>query len=345
VALPKSLTDRMAQRNAVKRTLTNVYKIDVINGYERYGPSRSRWFTVGAMNSGMGLNNMAAIRIEMNDLASAGRISRVAPFYIALCLLTLGACASNPKAAEDAGNPRTSTANTPGLSAKVALDIAERARATGDLSGAAIFYQRSLQIDPDQPTAMIGLGDTLLDAGAPNQADETFRKVLGKWPNNPQGLSGLGVALVELDKPAEAIDLLRKALASAPTARGYRAITVAEDLLGQYGAAAADCRKGLAAAPNDLGLLTDLGFSLALNGDIDAAVATMRTVAAAPDATARHRQNLALVLGLAGRDDEALKIAMIDLDQRAARSNLSYYAQLRASPPKVQAEAILRPGS
>jgi Flp pilus assembly protein TadD len=92
-------------------------------------------------------------------------------------------------------------------------------------------------------------------------------------------------------------------------------------------------------------LLTDLSLSLALDGDFDTAVSTMRAAASAPGATAQHRQNLALVLGLAGRDDDALKVAMIDLDERSARSNLGYYAQLRASPAKMRAEAILRPGA
>src|SRR6185437_13081346 len=51
-----------------------------------------------------------------------------------------------------------------------------------------------------------------------------------------------------------------------------------------------------------------------------------------------------LVLGLAGRSEDAAQVARIDLDEKAVRSNLAYYAELRALSPAARAQAILRPG-
>jgi Flp pilus assembly protein TadD len=68
----------------------------------------------------------------------------------------------------------------------------------------------------------------------------------------------------------------------------------------------------------------------------------MRSVASAPGATAQHRLNLALVLGLAGRLDESAQVARLDLDERSVQSNLAYYAELRGLPPQQRAEALLR---
>jgi len=272
------------------------------------------------------------------ERAGFTRIAHGVRVLAAFSVLSLAACSSGP-------GDNSTKKETEAVSAKVAMDIAERSRATGDLASAISFYRRALQLEPNLTPALLRLGDALLDSGAPNEAAESFRKVLAQSPNNADALSGLGTALVGLDQPVAAINLLRKGLPAAPSPRGYRAIGVAEDMLGQYPAAAADYQKGLALAPGDLGLRSDLGLSQALSGDFDAAVATMRIAASGTSATARHRQNLALVLGLAGRMDEAWKVGLLDLDEKSVRNNIAYYAELRALPADARAQAILRPSA
>jgi Flp pilus assembly protein TadD len=188
-----------------------------------------------------------------------------------------------------------------------------------------------------------GLGYSLLDAGAPNEAAETFQKILAQSPNDAAAQVGLGEALLALDQPLAAATHLRKGLGSVGDARGFRALGVADDLLGQFQDAVADCERGLAATPNDPALRDDLGLSQILAGDVDGGLANLRAVASMPGAQARYRQNLALGLGLAGRAEEAERVARIDLDERSVASNLAYYATLRSLPPKDRAEAMLRP--
>jgi Flp pilus assembly protein TadD len=140
-----------------------------------------------------------------------------------------------------------------------------------------------------------------------------------------------------------AIDLFHKAIAIAPDAHAYGGLGVAQDLAGDYKAADEAFRQALALAPHDLDLRNNYGLTQALMGNYEAAVATMRAVATDAAAGPRHRLNFALVLGLAGRTDEARRVASVDLDERAVNSNLAYYAVLRQLPAKQRAAAILRP--
>ncbi len=258
-----------------------------------------------------------------------------------VAMLLLGACSSGN--ASKIPSQQTPANATPDQSAKVALDIADQQRAKGDYNGAVSFYRRALEIEPKSVRAMVGLGEALLAGGSADGAADAFRKALDRAPHDPVALGGLGASLVALDQAAPAVDLLRKGLPSAPSARGYRSLVVAEDLLGQYPAAIEDARRGLALAPEDLGLKDDLGLSQALAGDLDGAIATMRAAASSSGAGPRHRQNLALVLGLAGRIDEARQAASTDLDARAVDANLAFYAQLRSMTAQERAEALLRP--
>ena len=260
-----------------------------------------------------------------------------------LGVIAVGACASHPNTVVNTPLPGQ---NISGLQAQVALDIAAREHAAGDYAEAISYYRSVIGIHSKlREKAYVGLGDTLLDAGVVDEASDNYQLALGLSPKDPQALIGMGNAMVVLDEPVPAVADLQKGLALQPSARGYRALAIADDLLGNYTGAVTDCGDGLAEFPDDPGLRVDLGFSQALEGDFASAVATMQAIAAAPNATSRDRLNLALVLGLAGRDAEAAQAAQSDLDAKSIQSNLIYYAELRALPAGARARALLRPGS
>ena len=56
----------------------------------------------------------------------------------------------------------------------------------------------------------------------------------------------------------------------------------------------------------------------------------MRSAAQQPNADSRVRQNLALVVGLQGRFDEAEKIASQELSPEQAQANVAYLRQMLA---------------
>jgi len=292
--------------------------------------------------------NFAAMKNLSHSPRSSDRFAsfaRQAPLRVALCALLLAGCTTGgPQGVGDRAGRQDPATVSGDVSAQAVLKIAESLRASGDLPTAISFYRRAIQADPNQIQAYVGLGETLLAAGYANQAADSFRAALAIDGNNADAMRGLGMTLVALDKPVEAVEMLNKSLKVAPSPRTFSALGVADNLIGNTAAALDAFKQGLATAPDDLDLLNNYGLSQALAGDYDGAIATLHRVATDPRATARNRLNLALVLGLAGRSDDAARVARIDLDEKSVRSNLAYYAELRALSPQARAQAILRPG-
>ena len=82
--------------------------------------------------------------------------------------------------------------------------------------------------------------------------------------------------------------------------------------------------------PDEPSVLSNLGLSYALSKDLSDAEATLRRAAAQPPVDPRVRQNLALVVGLQGRFEEAEGIARADLPPDEAAANVAYLRQMLA---------------
>jgi Flp pilus assembly protein TadD len=230
-----------------------------------------------------------------------------------------------------AGDGQIITRTTPKQSAAALARVAKRAQDDGDLQGAVQLYRRSLALDPEQVQVALALGQALNAMDDHRGALEAYRQVLRTDANNPEAVRGQAVALIGLDRPREAAEQFRWALARTP--RDYRlhgGLGVALDLMGDHRAAQASYQTALTLQPNDSGTINNLGLSLALTGDYARATQLLGGLAESPRATARARQNLALVYGLMGQNDRAAEIARMDLDEDSVRRNLAYYAHLRA---------------
>ena len=156
-------------------------------------------------------------------------------------------------------------------------------------------------------------------------------------------MRGLANTLVALNQPELAIPYYEDALAIDPADyRIYMGLGVSYDLLAQHSVAQAEYQLALVHQPGDLDVLSNLGLSQALAMDLPTAIDTLRKVVEDPRATARHRQNLALVYGLAGRNEEAARIARLDLDEASVRRNVTYFATLRAIKDPSRRLAAIR---
>jgi Flp pilus assembly protein TadD len=71
-------------------------------------------------------------------------------------------------------------------------------------------------------------------------------------------------------------------------------------------------------------------LSYLLTKDLDNAEITLRRAVAQQNADPKVRQNLALVVGLRGRFEEAKKIASADLPENEAAANVAYLRQMLA---------------
>ncbi len=255
---------------------------------------------------------------------------RLRPVVALALAAVLGGCAMNPPEKYAASDLETDVSLTLTKSAAAS-------RARGDLVAAATLYRHAHAAGPENIAPLIGLGQVLLASGAPRDAAEALRKALVIDPNDATALRGLGNAMVAIDQPELAIGHFDRALVLTPKEpRLFNGLGVANDLLGRHEEAQKLYRSGLSYTANNAALLTNLGLSLTFSGDFDAGIDVLRELAIAPQATPHHRQNLALALGLAGRGQDAAKIARADLDDRSVRANLAFYANLRALPDSIQ---------
>jgi Flp pilus assembly protein TadD len=145
------------------------------------------------------------------------------------------------------------------------------------------------------------LGRLLMAAGDPEGAEEILNRAVLLNPQDVQGLSALGAVLDQQTKHSEARE--------------------------KYTAA-------LAIAPNDMGVVNNLAMSYALQGKLPEAEATLRKAITHPNGRnmPRIRQNLALVVGLSGRFDEAKRIASEDLPPDQVQANMEFLQQMLARP-------------
>jgi Flp pilus assembly protein TadD len=244
-------------------------------------------------------------------------------------------CAQDP-VAEKLSTHEVVRSGEPSGSAMVAtlMRVAAATEQTGDFATAASFYRRAhvvnVQLGRKDAAPLVGLGRTLLALGAHNEASETFRAALDISPDEPQALRGIGNALIAMDQPMAAITNLEAALAKMPDVQTYSSLGVAYDLLDRRAAAQAAYRKGLALDAGNMALRNNLGLSLAFSGEFDEAIAMLERTAADPRATLRQKLNLALAHGLAGEFAVAEEILGRYLDAPAVANNIAYYKTLRA---------------
>ena len=222
------------------------------------------------------------------------------------------------------------------------LKVADETRAGGDLSNAISLYRRAHEMDPRDPVPLARAGDTLAQMQAYTEAADAYQAALAIAPNDPDIHRGFANVLLALGKPQLALAHLEIAVSkNSGDARIYNALGVAHDLAGRHDLAQEDYRKGLAIAPDQVSLRNNLGLSQALSGDFKGGIATLSELVSRRGATARSRQNLALVYGLAGDDVHAALVARTDLDEASVKNNLAYFTLLRSLDDVGRTAAIL----
>jgi Flp pilus assembly protein TadD len=270
-----------------------------------------------------------------------GRFFAASSLLLAVAALALAGCEPFPVHLDPLSvNGRDGGGKPPSYGALMRIGAA--ARAGGDPANALGVFRRAAEIRPADPAAFVAIGDTLMAIGSVDEAILAYNSALARDGSDLAAQLGLGRAYLESGRPQLARVPLAQALAQSPNnPRALLLTGVGDDLAGQHPAAQASYRQGLKYAPTDPALTVNLALSLALSGDFAAAVDELLPVAMAPSGSARERQNLALIYGLAGNDTEAARIGRIDLDQASVEHNLIFYRSLRDLPADALGQAIL----
>lgn len=223
------------------------------------------------------------------------------------------------------------------------IQQAEQARVAGDLDTAVPLYARALQVNPAGLEAKLGLGQSYLAAGAPDEAAAQFRDVLARR-DNAGARRGLASALIAMGQRTLAQEQLDEVLRTDP--RDYRALNaygVLLDTEGRHAEAQDRYRQAIAAAPPDyVAPRSNLGFSLAISGQGREAVTQLTAIAGSSGADARTRLNLAFAYAMAGDLVNALQACRRDLDEASAQRQLAYFMQLRALPIEARSAELRR---
>jgi tetratricopeptide (TPR) repeat protein len=150
-------------------------------------------------------------------------------------------------------------------------------------------------------------------------------------PDNRVVLGAYGRALADNGNYQQALDVLNRA--HTQDQPDWRILSVQGAVLDQMGRHA-DAQRHYASAlrlmPDEPSVLSNLGLSYALSKNLPQAEATLRRAAAQRGAEPKVRQNLALVVGLQGRFQEAETIARGDLSPDEAAANVAYLRQMLA---------------
>ena len=189
----------------------------------------------------------------------------------------------------------------------------------------AAFWAHEVEVDPRDAESGVRLAHALRDMGRFQEAADAAGRVLVVNPAYYDALLEQGRARIGQGQGFYAIEPLQRAAAQTPSDwRPISLLAVAYEQVQRDDDALAAHRRALEMSPNNPGLLSNLALYWAGHGDTAQAETLLRRAVALPGVTAQTRQNLALVLGLQGRLDEAERLARQDLPPEVVANNMAY---------------------
>ncbi|MBB4215944.1 Flp pilus assembly protein TadD [Rhizobium sp. BK212] len=228
-----------------------------------------------------------------------------------LLVLALAGCSTT--------KDRMTTGSVPKLTKPVEEMDATELRSATDRLGQA--YEKN----PRDPITGVSYANLLRMNGRDTQALAVMQQVAIANPGDRTVLAAYGKAQAAAGQFQQALDTIGRA--QTPDRPDWRLISAEGAILDQMGRAS-DARQryrdALDIQPNEPSILSNLGMSYVLTGDLRTAETYLRSAASQPTADSRVRQNLALVVGLQGRFPEAEQIARRELSPQQADANVAY---------------------
>jgi Flp pilus assembly protein TadD len=228
-----------------------------------------------------------------------------------------------------------STIATKGASSDVTGSIASSStsapRTDADWRREMNVWGERYRAKPSDPDAAIHYAQALRAVGQRAQAAAVLEQSAIRNPQNRAVLGAYGRALADNGNYQQALDVLSRAhTQDQPDWRILSVQGAVLDQMGRHTAAQQHYASALRLMPDEPSVLSNLGLSYALSKDLPQAEATLRRAAAQQGAEPKVRQNLALVVGLQGRFEEAESIARGDLSPHEAAANVAYLRQMLA---------------
>ena len=183
---------------------------------------------------------------------------------------------------------------------------------TQEVFAQAAFWSREYELNPGDLESAIKLSSAVRKLGNPQRAIEIAQTTRALYPRDPYLTAEFAAGLVAAERAQEAIRPLDEALRTAPGyARLWSLKGAALDQQENYDLARKHYAKALQITPHDPNIMANVGLSYALSGDPVTAEGWLRRAVSVPGASQSVRQNLALILQLQGKDEEAKRYACL----------------------------------
>jgi len=177
---------------------------------------------------------------------------------------------------------------------------------TQELFAQAAFWSREYELNPGDLESAIKLSAAVRKLGNPQRAIEIAQTTRALYPRDPYLTAEFAAGLIAAERAREAMQPIDEALRLAPGyARLWSLKGAALDQQENYDLARKHYAKALQITPHDPNIMANVGLSYALSGDPVTAEGWLRRAVAVPSASQSVRQNLALILQLQGKDEEA----------------------------------------
>ena len=199
------------------------------------------------------------------------------------------------------------------------------------LAQVAQTYGAYYNKNPASKVAALNYATVLSMAGRNDQSLAVMRAIAIQLPKDKQVLAAYGKALAGAGELDAALDAVRRA--QTPEYPDWRLLSAEGAILDQQGNSAdarAIYQKALQIKPGEASVLSNLGMSYVLSGDLPTAEKYLRQASTANGSDSRVRQNLALAVGLQGRFQEAETIASRELSPEQAKANTDYLRTMLA---------------
>lgn len=226
-------------------------------------------------------------------------------------------------------------ATKPSIETTGSIGMTSAASTEADWRGEADAAGEAYRSKPRDPDAAIRYAKALRVLGQRAQAASVLEQAAIRNPANRMVLGAYGRALADVGNYEQALDVLGRA--HTPDQPDWRILSVQGavlDQMGRHDEAQRYYSTALGLVPDEPSVLSNLGLSYALQHDLKRAESTLRRAAATGRASSKVRQNLALVIGLQGRFEEAETIAKADLPPEEAAANVAYLRHMLAQPGK-----------
>ncbi len=225
------------------------------------------------------------------------------------------------------------------------ISSAPVARSETEWRGDAQALGEKFRADPRDSETAIRYARALRATGQRAQAAAVLETAALHNPNHKPLLGAYGRALADNGGFKQALDVLERA--HSPDQPDWRILSVQGavlDQMGRHEEAQRYYASALKIVPDEPSVMSNLGLSYALSKNLVRAEETLRRAAGKGDR--RVRQNLALVVGLQGRFQEAETIAKAELPPDEAAANVATLRRMLAQKggnPAANLKKTVRP--